>query len=70
MTGARRGVSLTDDQRLAWLRLIRSENIGPATFRELINHFGSAAAALDAVPALSERGGRRIRIASIGCSHS
>ena len=33
---------LSDEQRLAWLRLIRSENIGPVTFRELINHFGSA----------------------------
>jgi DNA processing protein len=57
-----RGVRLSDDQRLAWLRLIRSENIGPATFRELINRFGSASAALEAVPALAERGGRRIRI--------
>ncbi len=54
---------LTRAQRLAWLRLIRSENIGPVTFRELINHFGGAAAALAAVPRLAERGGRRIRIA-------
>jgi DNA processing protein len=59
----RAGILLTDEQRLAWLRLIRSENIGPVTFRELINHFGSAAAALEAVPRLAERGGRRIRIA-------
>lgn len=36
--------SLSDEQRLDWLRLIRSENIGPATFRELINHFGGSAA--------------------------
>jgi DNA processing protein len=57
-----RGVRLSDEQRLAWLRLIRSENIGPATFRELINRFGSASAALEAVPALAERGGRRIRV--------
>jgi DNA processing protein len=64
MTTPGRGVILTDDQRLAWLRLIRSENIGPATFRDLINHFGSAAAALDAVPQLAERGGRRIRVAT------
>jgi DNA processing protein len=61
------GVSLTDEQRLAWLRLIRSENVGPATFRALINHFGSAQAALDALPALSRRGGaaRAVRIASL-----
>jgi DNA processing protein len=34
------------------------------TFRELLNHFGSAAAALDAVPGLARRGGRPIRLAS------
>ncbi len=55
---------LTDDERVAWLRLIRSENIGPVTFRELIRHFGGARAALDAVPKLAERGGRKVRIAS------
>ena len=37
---------LTDTQRLAWLRLIRSDRIGPATFRELLDHFGSATAAI------------------------
>ena len=55
---------LAREQRLAWLRLIRSENIGPVTFRELINHFGGAAAAITAAPELARRGGRRIRIAS------
>jgi DNA processing protein len=65
MNKAERGVRLTDDQRIAWLRLIRSENIGPVTFRDLINHFGSASAAIEAVPELSERGGRRIRIARV-----
>ena len=49
MSAARR-VRLSDDQRLAWLRLIRSDNVGPITFRELINHFGTAVAALEAVP--------------------
>jgi DNA processing protein len=60
------GITLTDEQRLAWLRLIRSENVGPATFRELINHFGSAEAALDALPDMSRRGGahRSARIVS------
>jgi DNA processing protein len=51
------GVRLTDAQRLDWLRLIRSENIGPRTFRTLINHCGSAQAALDALPDLARRGG-------------
>jgi predicted Rossmann fold nucleotide-binding protein DprA/Smf involved in DNA uptake len=33
---------LTDEQRIDWLRLIRSDRVGPHTFRSLINHFGSA----------------------------
>ncbi len=49
---------LNDGQRLAWLRLIRSENVGPATFRVLVNQFGGAQAAIEALPALSRRGGR------------
>jgi DNA processing protein len=40
------GPRLTDEQRLDWLRLIRSENVGPRTFRALVNQFGGAAAAL------------------------
>ena len=50
---------LDDRQRLACLRLIRSENVGPVTFRELINHCGGAEAALAALPELSRKGGRR-----------
>jgi DNA processing protein len=48
---------LSDDQRLDWLRLIRSDNVGPRTFRDLINHFGSASDALAALPSLARRGG-------------
>ncbi len=51
------GVHLTDEQRLDWLRLIRSDNVGPRTFRTLINHCGGARAALDALPELARRGG-------------
>jgi DNA processing protein len=50
---------LDDRQRIACLRLIRSENIGPVTFRELINRFGGATEAIDAIPELSRRSGRR-----------
>ncbi|KQV82739.1 DNA-processing protein DprA [Rhizobium sp. Root1220] len=66
-----RGIALTERQRIAWLRLIRSDNVGPATFRDLINHFGSAEAALAALPELSARGGatRAIRIATDGEAH-
>ncbi|RDJ21541.1 DNA-protecting protein DprA [Bosea caraganae] len=58
-------MALTDRQRLDWLRLIRSESIGPRTFRALTNRFGSAAAALDALPDLARESGRRIRICTI-----
>src|SRR5918993_2609722 len=51
-------MTLTDEQRLDWLRLIRSENVGPRTFRALINQYGGAAAALEALPDLARRGGR------------
>ncbi len=63
----KRGIALTEKQKLSWLRLIRSDNIGPVTFRDLINHFGSAEAALDALPDLSRRGGaaRSPRIATL-----
>jgi len=50
-------IRLTDEQRLDWLRLIRSQNVGPRTFRALINHFGGAHAALEALPGLARRGG-------------
>ncbi|MEM8703177.1 MAG: DNA-processing protein DprA [Pseudomonadota bacterium] len=50
---------LTEKQRLAWLRLIRSENIGPSTFHDLLQHAGSAERALEILPALSRRGGKR-----------
>ncbi len=50
--------NLSNKQLTDWLRLIRSENIGPATFRKLLNRYGSASAALDALPFLSSRGGK------------
>ncbi|MGP9811127.1 DNA-processing protein DprA [Rhodopseudomonas sp. NSM] len=48
---------LTEAQRIDWLRLIRADNVGPRTFRSLINHFGSARAALERLPDLARRGG-------------
>jgi len=55
---------LTPAQRLAWLRLMRSDNVGPVTFRQLLNRFGSAEAALEALPAFSRKTGRALHIAS------
>ncbi len=54
----RAGTRLNERQRIAWLRLIRSGNIGPATFRALVNQFGGAEAAIEALPALLRSGGR------------
>ena len=54
-------------QRRDWIRLSQSENVGPATFRQLIDRYGNAAAALEALPDLSAKGGlvRPLRIFSI-----
>jgi len=55
---------LDERQRRDWLRLMKSEHVGPVTFRRLIARYGEAAAALAALPELSRRGGlvRPIRL--------
>jgi DNA processing protein len=40
------------------LRLVRTEGVGPVAYRRLLGRFGSAAAALDALPGLARAGGR------------
>jgi DNA processing protein len=57
---------LSEEQRIDWLRLARSENVGPRTFRALIDHYGSARTALAVLPELARRGGaaRPARICS------
>jgi len=52
--------ALTAAQRLDWLRLARTESVGPVTFTHLIDRFGSPDAALAALPDLARRGGRAI----------
>ena len=57
---------LIRSQRLAWLRLIRSENVGPVTFHQLQNRFGSVEAALEALPSLVRGAGlSQAKIASL-----
>jgi len=50
---------LSDSERRAWLRLARTENVGPVTFQNLIGRFGSAGAALEALPHMARRGGSK-----------
>ncbi len=49
---------LSAKEKLAWLRLSRTENIGPITFYKLLERFGSAESTLKALPDLAKRGGR------------
>ena len=57
--------ALSDAERRAWLRLARTQNVGPVTFAQLIARFGSASAALKEVPRLARRGGgEELRIPS------
>src|SRR4051794_29723949 len=48
----------TDAEKLAQLRLFRTENVGPVTYNRLMERYGSAQKALEAIPELSKRGGR------------
>jgi len=60
--------ALNPTERLDWLRLLRSENVGPVTFYQLLAHFGSAQAALEGLPDFARRGGRARPLAI--CSRS
>jgi DNA processing protein len=53
------GAQLSQETRLDWLRLIRSDNVGPHTFRTLLRRYGDARAALAALPDLARRGGAK-----------
>lgn len=50
-------IELSELERRDRLRLIRSDNVGPRTFRSLLDHFGTARAALERLPDLARRGG-------------
>ena len=52
------GGTLTDPARRDWLRLARTEGVGPVAFRHLIQRFGDPATALRALPDLARRAGR------------
>lgn len=50
---------LSDTERANWLRLARTRNIGPVTFAQLLQRFGSATAALEELPRITSRSGRK-----------
>ncbi|HEY7688494.1 MAG TPA: DNA-processing protein DprA [Dongiaceae bacterium] len=49
---------ISDKERLDRLRLIRTENVGPVSYAHLLRRYGTAGAALEALPRLARRGGR------------
>jgi DNA processing protein len=51
--------SLANEKPLDVLRLIRTQNVGPVTFFNLVAFYGSASAALEKLPELARRGGRK-----------
>lgn len=59
---------MTDEERLAWLRLARTEKVGPVAFENLLGRYGSAGAVMDAMPELSRRAGP-IRVPSLDDAH-
>lgn len=60
MTGAATS-ALSQDEAFARIRLLRSPNIGPVSYAMLLQRFGSAVQALEALPDLGRRGGRAYR---------
>jgi len=57
--------ALRDDERRAWVRLARTDTIGPVTFASLLSRYPDVREALDAAPRLARRGGAKdLRIPS------
>ncbi|HMO75912.1 MAG TPA: DNA-processing protein DprA [Sphingopyxis sp.] len=54
---------MTHAERLARLRLIRTPQVGPVSWHQLMQRFGSGEAAVAALPDLAARGGGRLRLA-------
>lgn len=57
--------ALAQDEAFARIRLLRSPNIGPVSYNQLLCRFGSAMAALEALPELAARGKRQYRAAPV-----
>ena len=61
-----RTIKLSEEEKIAWLRLIRSENVGTATFESLMRFYEKPSEALKNLPEWAQRGGakRKIKICS------
>ena len=56
-------MNLDRDEAFARIRLLRSPNIGPVSYSQLLSRFGTAQSALEALPDLAARGGKPYRAA-------
>jgi len=54
-------VSISQEEAFARIRLLRSPNIGPASYAQLLRRFSTAVSALEALPELAARGGAKYR---------
>ena len=52
---------LNKSEKIQWLQLFRSKNVGPVTFHQLLQQYGTAEKACEALPELAARGGLRGR---------
>ena len=50
---------LSESEKISWLRLFRTENVGPITFYRLVELYNTPEKALEALPELAKRGGRK-----------
>lgn len=56
-------MTLSQEEAFARIRLLRSPNIGPVSYAQLLRRFGNAVAAIEALPDLASKGGRAYRAA-------
>lgn len=66
MTSPGQSAAFSQAEAFARIRLLRSPNIGPVSYRQLLARFDTAEAALEALPDLGRRGGRSYRAAPAG----
>ena len=59
-------MTLSQDEAFARIRLLRSPNVGPVSYAQLLRRFGDAQKALEALPDLAARGKRDYRPAPVG----